>query len=200
MDAIFPSCPHRLREEAPRVRFAPIIHLMKFMRVLAALVGLFSISTLKADPLEIGAKAPEVTAVDQDGKTVALGELYRKGYVLVFFYPKAGTAGCTKQACSLRDAYETLMERGVTIVGVSADDVKAQKAFAEKQNLPFTLLADSDKKVIQAFGVPATLGFASRQAYLIKDGVLVWRDLSASTDQQAADVLAALDASSKSSS
>lgn len=166
---------------------------MKFMRLLAALLGLFGAGTVHADPLEVGAKAPAVTALDQDGKTVALADLYAKGLVLVYFYPKADTPGCTKQACSLRDAYETLIQRGVTVVGVSADGVAAQKAFEEKYKLPFILLADDDKRVINAFGVPATMGFASRQAYLIKDGVLVWRDLKASTEQQAADVLAALD-------
>ncbi len=171
---------------------------MKHMRLLAALLGLFSAASLRADPLEVGARAPDVTAVDQHGKSVALGDLYPKGLVLVFFYPKADTSGCTKQACSLRDSYEALTDRGVTVVGVSTDGVRAQKAFADKHHLPYTLLADDDKKVIRAFGVPATLGFASRQAYLVKDGVVVWRDLDASTEQQAADVLAALDAMGKS--
>lgn len=166
---------------------------MTTMRFFAALLGLFAATSLRADPLEVGAKAPAVTAVDQHGKTVAFADLYQKGDVLVFFYPKADTSGCTKQACSLRDAYEVLSDRGVQVVGVSTDKVEAQKAFAEKHRLPYTLIADADKTVIAAFGVPATLGFASRQAYLIRDGVIVWRDLSASTDQQASDVLAALE-------
>ena len=170
---------------------------MKLMRFVAALLGLFATASLRADPLEVGAKAPAVTAVDQNGRSVSLGDLYQKGLVLVFFYPKADTSGCTKQACSLRDAYEVLTDKGVAVVGVSADGVSAQKAFAEKHKLPYTLIADNDRKVIQAFGVPATMGFASRQAYLVKDGVVVWRDLSASTDQQAADVLAALDTLTK---
>lgn len=170
---------------------------MKLMRLVAALLGLFGSASLRADPLEVGAKAPVVSSVNQDGKPVALADLYAKGLVLVYFYPKADTPGCTKQACSLRDAYETLIQRGVTVVGVSNDSVAAQKAFVEKYKLPFILLADDDKKVINAFGVPATMGFASRQAYLVKDGVLVWRDLKASTEQQATDVLAALDAMGK---
>lgn len=170
---------------------------MKIMRFVAALLGLLATTSLRADPLEVGAKAPAVSATDQDGKPVALGELYGKGLVLVFFYPKADTSGCTKQACSLRDAYEVLTDKGVTVVGVSTDGVAAQKAFAEKHKLPYTLIADNERTVIKAFGVPATMGFASRQAYLIKDGVVVWRDLSASTDQQAADVLAALDTLNK---
>jgi len=146
----------------------------------------------KAAELELGAKLPEVTAPDQDGSDVDLGTAGADGYTLVYFYPKADTPGCTKQACSLRDAYATLTERGVRIFGVSADDVEEQKAFQKKYRLPFTLLADSEKKVMDAFGVPYLGGFAKRQAFLFKDGVLVWRDLTASTEQQARDVLEAI--------
>jgi thioredoxin-dependent peroxiredoxin len=165
------------------------------IRLLAALAGLFTASsTLRADPIEVGAPAPAVSATAHTGQTIQLGDLYQKGIVLVYFYPKADTSGCTAQACSLRDAYAALTDRGVTVVGVSSDNVAAQKAFQEKYSLPFTLLADTEHKVIDAFGVPLRMGsFASRQAFLIKGGKVVWRDLSASTSQQAADVLAALD-------
>ncbi len=78
------------------------------------------------------------------------------------------------------------------VIGVSSDDVAAQKKFEEKYRLPFTLVADTDKKVMDAFGVPHTLGFATRQAFLVQNGKIVWRDLSASTAEQAADVLAAI--------
>jgi thioredoxin-dependent peroxiredoxin len=133
--------------------------------------------------------APKVEAVDQDGRAVKLGDLYGQGFTLVYFYPKAGTPGCTKQACSLRDAYEELTKKGVRIIGVSMDKTESQKKFQEKNKLPFTLLADPDGKVLEAFGVGSFLGFASRQAYLIKDGQVVWRDRKASTSEQAADVL-----------
>lgn len=146
----------------------------------------------KAAELELGAKLPEVSARDQDGASVELATAAADGYTLVYFYPKADTPGCTKQACSLRDAYATLTERGVRIYGVSADGVEAQKAFQEKYRLPFTLLADTDKQVMEAFGVPHLAGIAKRQAFLFRDGVLVWRDLSASTEQQAHDVLEAI--------
>ncbi|MDI9632305.1 MAG: putative peroxiredoxin bcp [Acidobacteria bacterium ADurb.Bin051] len=149
--------------------------------------------SVQAAELDLGAPVPEVTAHDQEGGEVALATAAADGFVLVYFYPKADTPGCTKQACSLRDAYAALGERGVRIFGVSADDVAAQKAFQEKYRLPFTLLADPERQVIGAFGVPTNRGFASRQAFLFRDGRLVWRDLSASTEQQAADVLAALD-------
>ena len=145
-----------------------------------------------AEPLALGADAPAITATNQDGATVDLGDLYKKGLVLVYFYPKADTSGCTAQACSLRDEFEVLTEKGVTVVGVSTDNVADQKAFQEKYNLPFTLIADTDKKVVDAFGVPKMGPVASRQAYLVKGGKIVWRDLKASTKEQAADVLAAL--------
>jgi peroxiredoxin Q/BCP len=136
--------------------------------------------------------APRVEVKDQDGKTVKLEEIYKKGLTLVYFYPKAGTPGCTSQACSLRDAYEELTQRGVQVIGVSMDKVEAQKKFREKNRLPFTLLADPDGEVVKAFGVGSLLGFASRQAYLIKDGNVIWRDKKASTSEQAADVLRVL--------
>jgi peroxiredoxin Q/BCP len=145
------------------------------------------------DPLEVGAPAPDVTVLNQDGQSVSLGALYAAGTVLVYFYPKADTPGCTKQACSLRDDFAALSDRGITVVGVSTDSPEAQKKFQEKYQLPFTLMADTEKKIVDAFGVPTRMGMASRQAFLIQDGKVVWRDLSASTAEQAADVLAALD-------
>jgi peroxiredoxin Q/BCP len=135
--------------------------------------------------------APQVEAVDQDGRPVKLADFYAKGLTLVYFYPKASTPGCTAQACSLRDAYEDLTRAGVQVIGVSTDGVAAQKKFAEKQKLPFTLLADPDGKVLKAFGVKTIpfIGFSTRQAFLIKDGKVVWRDEKAGTVEQAADVL-----------
>ncbi len=156
-------------------------------------------NSLRADPLEIGAALPEIQATLETKETINLGQVGSSGWVLVYFYPKAATPGCTKQACSLRDAYASLSERGVRIFGVSKDSVESQKAFKEQFSLPFNLIADTDKGVIGAFGVPTRFGFSSRQAYLFKDGVLVWRDLSASTSKQADDVLAFLaEAASKS--
>lgn len=169
---------------------------MKILLSLVLMAGVavaFLLSTTNANPVELGADAPAVKAVNQDGASVDLAAVYRKGPVVVYFYPKADTPGCTKQACSLRDAYATLTEKGVTVFGVSHDDVAAQKEFHKKYKLPFDLLADDKKELSKAFGVPSNqLGMASRQAFLIKDGKIVWRDLKASTDKQAEDVLAAL--------
>jgi peroxiredoxin Q/BCP len=135
--------------------------------------------------------APQVQALDQHGNSVSLADFYAKGLTLVYFYPKASTPGCTAQACSLRDAYEDLTRAGVHVIGVSTDGVGSQKKFAEKQKLPFTLLADPDGKVLKAFGVKAIpiIGLSTRQAFLIKDGNVIWRDEKASTTEQAADVL-----------
>lgn len=143
-------------------------------------------------PLVVGDTAPAVAAADDQGRTVNLAEVYAQNvYTLVYFYPKAGTPGCTAQGCSLRDAYTELTERGVAVVGVSTDTVEAQRAFKATQHFPFTLLADPEKTVLQAFGVPTYPGTnaARRQAFLIKAGKVVWADYAASTSQQAADVL-----------
>lgn len=154
----------------------------------------FLTPTQAAEPLNVGDAAPAVSALDQDGKTVSLAEVYTQGIALVYFYPKSDTPGCTAEACSLRDAFADLQKLGVRVIGVSTDSVEAQKKFQQKYNLPFTILSDKDKKVTAGFGVPTTVGFASRQSFLIKDGKIVWRDLKASTAKQAADVLAAVQA------
>ena len=148
-----------------------------------------SIAAMAAEPIDTGAALPAVAAKDQDGTEVKLAEAGKEGFTLVYFYPKADTPGCTKQACSLRDSYEKLTEQKVTVYGVSMDTVETQKAFKDKYKLPFSLLSDKEGKVADAFGVPHDTGFAKRQAFLFKDGKLVWRDLTASTDEQAADVL-----------
>ena len=151
----------------------------------------------KADPLAVGAAAPEISAVDQDGKTVNFKDVYAKGATLVYFYPKADTPGCTKEACSIRDSWADLQAKGIQVLGVSGDKPDAQKKFADKFKLPHTLIADSDNAVAKAFGVPTLLGISKRQSFLIKDGKVVWNQLAASTDKQAADVLAAVESLGK---
>lgn len=141
----------------------------------------------------MGQPIPEVKVKNQKNETVDLAQDGKEGWLLVYFYPKADTPGCTKQACSLRDAYTKLTDKGAKVYGVSTDSVEAQKKFAQKYQLPFDLLADQSKKLVKAFGVPSGMGFAKRQAYLFKDGKLAWRDLKASTAQQAADVLAIIE-------
>jgi len=158
-------------------------------KILSAITtGVFT-ANAAAEPLAVGAAIPAVAQKNQDDVTVNVAETGAAGYLLVYFYPKSDTPGCTKQACSLRDSYAALTEKGVKTLGVSMDSVKAQKAFKDKYKLPFDLLADQDGVIVTAFGVPKTMGFAKRQAFLFKDGKLVWRDLAAATEQQAADVL-----------
>ena len=146
-----------------------------------------------AAELKLGDKLPALTLPDQDGKPFDLAAYGSEGYLLVFFYPKANTPGCTAQACSLRDAESQLKERGVKIVGISADKPDSQKKFVTEQKLPYPLVADSESKAIQAFGVEGMLGFARRSAFLFYQGKLVWRDAKASTKDQAETVLRALD-------
>ena len=159
---------------------------------LIIVMSLLSFLGITANALEVGDPAPAVTALDQDGKPLSFEQAYKKGVTLVYFYPKADTPGCTAEACSLRDSYDDLRAKGLQIIGVSEDKADAQKKFQEKYKLPFPLVADSDGLVAKAFGVPTAGGFAKRQSFLIKDGKIAWRDLNASTKNQAADVRQAL--------
>src|SRR6202453_4195866 len=143
-------------------------------------------------PLEVGDAAPDVVSRDEQGNEVRLADFYGEGFTLIYFYPKADTPGCTAQACSLRDDFARLQERGVRVLGVSADGPEAQLRFKKKYRLPFILLADRQRIVARAFGVRLMLGMTHRQSFLIKGGRVVWRNLSASTRAQARDVLQAL--------
>jgi peroxiredoxin Q/BCP len=171
---------------------------IKLLPLLLLPLSLAMTSPAKAE-LKVGDKAPAVTGVTETGASLNLADVYAKQpYTLVYFYPKADTPGCTAQGCSLRDAYEKLTKDGVAVVGVSLDDVGSQKAFKDKYHLPFTLLADPDQKVVGAFGVAVkqhgASHYATREAFLIKDGQVVWADYKASTAQQASDVLKVVEA------
>lgn len=122
--------------------------------------------------IEEGARAPDFEAEDQGGETVMLSE-FSGNKVVLYFYPKDGTPGCTKEACSFRDNLDRLQEEGVTVLGVSADTVASHQAFAEKHGLDFTLLADPDKNIIEEYDVEGRFGNASRVTFLIDaDGVV----------------------------
>jgi len=159
------------------------------------LLTLFSSSARAAEALMPGSPAPSITARDQDGQQVRFAEVYGRGVTLVYFYPKAETPGCTKEACSLRDAYEGLQAQGLQILGVSRDTPEAQKKFRENRKLPFTLIADTDGSVAKAFGVTLlpVVGLTSRQSFLIRDGKIVWSTSSAQTSGAAEEVQKALD-------
>jgi peroxiredoxin Q/BCP len=102
--------------------------------------------------LKVGDKVPDFSAKDQDGNTINLSD-YKGKKLVVFFYPKANTPGCTAEACNLRDNYKELQAQGYELLGVSADSEKKQSNFKEKYDFPFPLLADEDHTVINTFGV-----------------------------------------------
>jgi len=102
--------------------------------------------------MDVNDKAPEFTLPDQNGEEVSLKGLRGKTVVL-YFYPRADTPGCTIEACEFRDSYKKIQKTGVVLLGISPDTPKAQKKFEEKFDLPFTLLGDADKKVANAYGV-----------------------------------------------
>ncbi|WP_339841125.1 thioredoxin-dependent thiol peroxidase [uncultured Maribacter sp.] len=112
--------------------------------------------------LKIGDKVPSFTAKDQDGTTISL-EDYKGKKLIVFFYPKASTPGCTAEACNLRDNYKELQAEGYELLGVSADSETRQAKFKSKYEFPFPLLADEDHTVINAFGVWGPKKFMGRE-------------------------------------
>lgn len=146
--------------------------------------------------LKEGQKAPAFEAKDQHGKVIRLADLSGRKVVL-YFYPKDDTPGCTAQACSLRDGYGALQAAGAVILGVSADGEASHKAFAAKFNLPFSLLADPERKLIDAYGVRmAVVGVAKRVTFVIDgQGVLrrILRDINTKQhDQQVLEILKSL--------
>lgn len=138
--------------------------------------------------IEIGTRVPDVVAYTHDGKQFDFKETITRNLSLVFFYPKAHTPGCTLQACSLRDSYNDLVSKGLSIYGVSSDTIKSQSSFKDKHSLPYTLISDEGGFVAKAFGKSKW----SRQAYLFKDGILVWKDTKGATTKQAKEVIKAL--------
>ena len=168
------------------------------LRTITLLLACFSLLGFNAyaAPLAVGSPAPQIGAIDQDGKAIKFADVYAKGITLVYFYPKADTSGCTAEACSLRDSYDKLQARGLQIIGVSRDNAETQSKFQQKYKLPFTLVADTDGKVAEAFGVPmmgGILPFATRQSFIVKDGKIAWNSLKAETKGSAEEVQKALD-------
>lgn len=112
--------------------------------------------------LNIGDKIPDILGINQDGETVKSSD-YTGQKLVLYFYPKDSTPGCTAEACSFRDNFSSLRKAGYQILGVSVDDVKAHKKFIEKQQLPFPLIADTEKKLVEAFGVWGEKTFMGRK-------------------------------------
>ena len=112
--------------------------------------------------LKIGDRAPEINAIDQNEKSINL-ESYKGKKVVLYFYPKDMTPGCTAQSCNLSDNYQLLQQKGYEVIGVSCDSVKRHQKFIEKHNLPFNLISDEDKKVVSDYGVWQLKKFMGRE-------------------------------------
>ncbi|AFZ32886.1 alkyl hydroperoxide reductase/ Thiol specific antioxidant/ Mal allergen [Gloeocapsa sp. PCC 7428] len=141
--------------------------------------------------LAVGTDAPSFTAKDTNGNTVSLSDFAGKTVVL-YFYPKDDTPGCTKQACSFRDARTEYQNKDIVVLGVSKDDEASHQQFTQKYNLNFPLLADTDGSIIKAYDVDGG-GYAKRVTYVIDpNGKIVHIDSAVNTTTHASDVLAAL--------
>ena len=121
-----------------------------------------------------GDRAPDFELSDQRGETVRLGELLARGTVVLYFYPRDNTQGCTAEACAFRDSYEDFQDAGAEVVGVSSDSVDSHRSFAAGHQMPFILLSDPKGQVRRRYGVPSTLGLLDgRVTYVIdRDGIV----------------------------
>ena len=146
--------------------------------------------------IEIGIKAPDFTLPDQDGNLHKLSD-YRGKPVVLYFYPKDDTPGCIKEACSFRDSFIDFKKAGVEVLGVSTDNSKSHEKFRQKYEIPFTLLADTDKKVVKEYGVwQEKVNYGkkywgtARTTFLIdKNGNIVYVFEHVKPDEHAAEVL-----------
>ena len=161
---------------------------------IAAAFG-FSSLGIANDSVSVGAAAPEFELSDQDGQLHSL-EDYRDQWVVLYFYPKDETPGCTTEACEFRDNIFAYDEIGAVILGVSLDDVESHAAFAEKYSLPFSILADTEKTTAKAYGVYTKIvafEMAKRETFLINpDGVIVKHYPKVNPDKHSEEVLADL--------
>ena len=153
-----------------------------------------------AAKLKEGDKAPDFSVADESGKTVRLKDLRGKKIVL-YFYPKDDTPGCTKEACSFRDSFSKFKKRGIEVLGVSLDSEKSHQKFIDKYKLPFRLLADTDRKLSESFGTYGEKKFMGRaymgnhrMTFLIDEKGKIKKILSkVKPEDHAAEVLAAFD-------
>ena len=126
---------------------------MKAFILLLIVVALTQFSTLGAEMPKVGDKAPDFSVAASNGTTVHLKDYVGKGSIILYFYPKDDTPGCTKEACGIRDTFTEFKGLDATVFGVSFDSVESHKNFIAKYKLPFVLLADTDKKITMAYGV-----------------------------------------------
>jgi len=124
--------------------------------------------------VKVGDKAPDFTLLSQTGENVTLSQFFGQKNIVLYFYPKDKSKGCTRQACEFRDKYEIYTDLGAEVIGVSSDDVKSHESFANEHNLPFILLSDTKKKIRKLYGVTSTFGIIpGRVTYIIdKKGIV----------------------------
>ncbi len=121
----------------------------------------------------VGDEAPDFTKVDQKGETIQLSALRGEKVVVLYFYPKDDTPGCTAEACSFRDSYEDFVDLGAAVIGVSSDSENSHRAFAERHGLPFHLVSDGDGALRKAYGIPKMFLMPGRSTLVIdKEGVV----------------------------
>jgi peroxiredoxin Q/BCP len=142
----------------------------------------------------VGDQAPDFTLPDRTGKTVRLSEFRGRKAVILYFYPKDDTPGCTKESCAFRDSYEAFQEAGAEVVGVSSDTAESHGRFAAKYRLPFTLLSDRGGEVRRRYGVPATLGLLPGRVTYVIDREGTVRHVFNSQFQPAQHIAEALEA------
>jgi thioredoxin-dependent peroxiredoxin len=144
--------------------------------------------------LTVGTTAPDFTAKDTNGNTVKLAD-YAGKMVVLYFYPKDDTPGCTKEACSFRDNYQQYLSKGITVFGVSMDDQASHQAFTSKFDLPFPLLADTDGAVTNAYDVSIErngMRYSQRVTYVINNGTIQQVYETVNTETHATDILGAI--------
>lgn len=161
-----------------------------FTAVIALAFSLSVAAGYAADTPKVGDKAPLIEGKDQDGKSWKLADVIGKKVVLLYFYPKDDTPGCTKQACGLRDRMSDLKKDNVDVIGVSLDNEESHKKFITKHNLNFPLLADTDGKITDAYGVRMSgRNLARRASFLIGlDGKIVHVTDTMSADTHLAEM------------
>ena len=136
-----------------------------------------------ATPVKVGDRAPSFSLPDQAGTTINLDDMLGKKPIVLYFYPKDDTPGCTKESCAFRDSYEVFQDAGAEVIGISGDSSESHEQFAAKYNLPFTLLADTGNKVRSLYGVPATLFvLPGRVTYIIDQKGVVQRIFDSQLD------------------
>jgi peroxiredoxin Q/BCP len=145
--------------------------------------------------LQVGDKAPDFTLMDERGLPVGLKDFLAKNPVVLYFYPKDFTSGCTTEACSFRDDYKAYEAKGAVVIGVSLDSVESHAKFSKHYNLPFALLSDNRKEVAKAYGVLGTGGFlAKRVTFIIgKDGNIAGIFSKVDVKRHSQEVLEALE-------